>query len=376
MIETEARLMLDSAPGASVSIGGRVCDYFNGTGYFALQGHPVLAQALCQSVAQFGLGAATSRDGYGLTEAIVAVENQAARLFACESAYFFGSGYFGPAVLLQGLTGQYDHIFVDAASHYAVMDAIAISGKACTAFAHADADDLAKQLARRIKPGQIPLVISDGVFAVSGRIAPLQDYHQLLARYDHSLLCVDDAHGLGVLGKQGRGSLEYCAVEGERRHACGTLSKAFGGFGGLITGTEAFVEQLRKGSHIPWGSSSVPTPIAAATAAALTLVEQQPAIRQQLEDNVAYVRQGFRSMAFDPIPDTPVPIISLSGRGLDLAALQRQLMTQNILVSYIPEGGYTGVPEGGTIRISIFSSHQREQLDRLLLAIGDWLASA
>ena len=306
--------------------------------------------------------------GHGTTPAIAAVETEAAALFGCDSALYFGSGYWGPAILLQGLSAHYDHIIVDADSHYAIMDAIAISQKPYSHFAHRDVNDLEKVLQQKLSPGQVPLLITDGVFPASGALAPLPDYQRLLQAYS-GLLCIDDAHGFGVLGKNGRGSLDYWNVDGPNSYACGTLSKAFGGHGGLITGSKALIETLKQNSPLLNAASGVPTPIAAATAVALKLVANDPTIRQQLADNIAYTKAAFRVMGFDSIPDTPVPIICLGGQGLDLAALQRQLYQQGIAVQFIPAGAYTGVPEGGALRIALFSSHSREQLDGLLAAV-------
>ena len=239
---------LETAPGARVKIDGREYDYYCGTGYLALQGHPRLAQAVCDSVQRYGIGPATSRLGYGLTPAIAALEQQAAAFFATDRALYFASGYFGPAILLQGLQARYDHIFVDEQSHYAIRDGIALSQKPSSRFAHCDPENLAQTLQQKLKPGQRPLVISDGVFPASGALAPLPAYHRLLQNY-RGLLCIDDAHGFGVLGANGRGSLEYWGIEGEGRHACGTLSKAFGGHGGLIAGSQPIAETSLTRSH-------------------------------------------------------------------------------------------------------------------------------
>ena len=237
---------MHSAPGARVRIGSDEYDYFCGTSYLGLHGHPDLANAVCQAVTSFGTGPATTRAGYGLTPMISAVEENAASYFGSESALYFSSGYLGAAILLQSLSGHYDHIFVDAESHYAIRDGIALSRKPYTTFMHCSVDDLEQNMRTHLKSGQTPLVISDGVFPVTGRMAPLQAYHQVLLSHRRGLLCIDDAHGLGVLGEHGRGSLEYCGVASSGRFAYGTLSKAFGGYGGIISGSAAFIDQIKK----------------------------------------------------------------------------------------------------------------------------------
>lgn len=285
--------------------------------------------------------------------------------FEAERALYFVSGYLGNAILLQGLASQYEAIFVDQESHYSVMDGIAMVNKPTTIFAHRDPDDLRHKLKTKLFSGQRPLVISDGIFPASGEIAPLRDYDQVLAQYDQALLCVDDAHATGVLGRKGQGTLEYCHVQGEGRYSTGTMSKAFGGHGGIITGSESFIDRLNVGSRLPMASSPVPIPAAAATAKSLEILSGQPEFRQQLWSNVAYAKNAFRTMGFHAIPETPVPIICLSAKGVDLQAIQQHLFKEGIVVHYVPGGSYSSVPASGAIRVAIFSTHSRKQIDRL-----------
>ena len=361
---------MESAPNARTIINGREMDYFCGTGYFGLQGHPALIKAASEATEKYGIGSATSRAGYGNNPVILDVEKKAAEFFGTESALYYVSGYLGNAILLQGLSPEYDVIFADSESHYSVFDGAAIARKPVVTFAHCNPDDLKEKLHSELKPSQIPLVISDGVFPTSGVIAPLHQYDEILSHYDQSILCVDDAHATGVMGDKGHGTLEYCQVEGERRYASGTLSKALGGHGGIITGTTAFIELLKQHSHIPYSTSSTPIPAAAASVKALEILRLQPALRQQLWDNVAYAKNAFHRIGFNDIPDTPVPIICLSPKGADLPKLQQRLYEQGMVVHYVPGGSYTSVPKAGAIRIAIFSSHTSAQIDSLVTTIG------
>ena len=274
------------------------------------------------------------------------------------------SGYLGNSLLLKGLAPDYEVIFADENSHFSVFDGAAVSGKPTVRFAHGNAEALQQALQKNLKPGQRPLVISDGIFPTSGAIAPLQDYHQVLADYDKALLCVDDAHATGVLGKKGQGTLEYLGLQGEGRYSSGTFSKALGGHGGIIAGSRKLIERvmLKAASPAPLGA-------AAASAKALDLLMQQPQLRQQLWDNATYAKQAFRDVGFSDIPKTPVPFFCLSGEGINLKTVQQQLYSQGIAVLYIPDGGYSEVPPGGAIRVAICSSHSREQIDRLVASV-------
>ena len=294
---------LQSAPGATVLIDGREYDYFCGTGYYSLQSHPDLIDAAYQAMQQYGISSATSRAGFGNNPVLLAVEAAAARFFGTEQSLYTVSGYLGSAMLLQGLRDHYEVIFADQASHYSINDGAAIAGKPIICFKHCSAEDLVHKIQSNLKPGQRPLVITDGVFPTMGVIPPLVEYDQVLSGYEGALLCVDDAHATGVIGKLGRGSLEFCGVDGEGRYASGTCSKALGGHGGIIAGSEQFINTLKKHSPIYIGSNPVPIPAAAATCAGAGVCYRgKPQLREQLWANVAYAKQGFRQMGFDSIP--------------------------------------------------------------------------
>lgn len=267
-------------------------------------------------------------------------------------------------ILLQGLSEDYTVIFCDAASHYSVKTAAAAAGKPCIHFAHRSPEDLRRQLANHLPPGRRPLVLSDGVFPISGEIAPVADYLEAIAAYDNAALCLDDAHAYGVLGENGRGVQEYFHLEkAPNIYSCGTLSKAFGGQGGIITGRQAFINRLKTRSDVYYASSAVPNPSAAATACAIDLAMHKPQLRRQLWQNVALARHEFRSLGFH-IADTPVPIIALHSRpDVNLEKTTDALFhDRNKVVRYVAPDGYSGVPAGGAIRIAIFANHTQEQI--------------
>ena len=361
--------LMTSPPGAKTQLDGHNFDYFCGTGYFALQGHPQVIEAACEATRQYGLGSATSRMSFGNTPVVVDVEQKAAAFFEAEQAMYYASGYMGVSVLLQGLLPSYDVVFVDEKSHFSSMDAAIMSRKPVVRFAHCQADDLAMKLKAELKPGQRPMVVSDGIFPTSGVMPPLDAYDKVLAPIEGAQLCVDDAHAVGVVGHKGKGTLEYFGIEGVGRYSCGTFSKALGGFGGIIAGSAAFITALKQQTKMYLGASSVPTPAAAATAAAIDILRSHPEMRTRLAANTAYAKNAFREMGFQSIPDTPVPIICLSGPSVDWSKLQEHLFNQGLVTLYVPDGSYSGVPEGGALRLSIFSTHALDQIDRLIYEV-------
>jgi 8-amino-7-oxononanoate synthase len=358
--------VMQSPPGARTVIDGQEVDYFCGCGYYGFQGHPELIDAACKAVRRYGIGSATSRWGHGNNPALLEVESRAARFFAVESTLYYVSGYLGNSILLQGLRDDYDVVFVDAESHYSVLDGASLVDKPVVAFAHRSADDLKRQVARHLKPSQRPLLICDGVFPISGELSPTAAYVEVLEKYDEYTICVDDAHATGVIGEQGRGSFEYLGLSGERLYSSGTLSKALGGHGGIIAGDRSLIERLKSNSKVPFASSSPPTAAAAATAKALEILHENPQLRERLWDNATYAKSKLRDLGFDLNP-TPVPIICLSSGSVDLETLPRELLARGIAVSRFYPGAecYSSVPEGGAVRIAIFSTPTKEQIDRL-----------
>ena len=200
---------IEGAVGPRAVIAGRERDYFAGCGYLGLQNHPELIAVAAAALQRYGLGTATSRGGYGEHPVFVALEEAAARYFGVEAVLNYVTAYLGNTILLQGLRGEYDRVFMDDASHFSVRDSVQIAGMPVAPFRHLDPDDLAAQLRAQLRPGERPLVISDGVFPISGEIAPAPGYLQALANYAGAILCLDDAHATGVLGANGQGTAEY-----------------------------------------------------------------------------------------------------------------------------------------------------------------------
>ena len=354
---------MQSPPGPETVLDGKSYLYFAGTGYFCLHGHPEVIAAACEATRRYGLGSATSRHGFGNNPPLVEVERHAADFFASEDAFYFVSGYCGNAILAQGFGDEYDLILVDSASHYSVFDGVLQGRCRSTTFAHCDPADLERKLREELRPGERPLVMSDGVFPISGAIPPAADYAALVEPYGGGV-CLDDAHATGILGENGRGTFEHLGLSGERLYFSGTLSKAFGGHGGIIARDREFLDRVRSRSHLFNGASPPPVPAAAATAKALEIVSSHPEIRRRLWDNVAHFKSALEGMGFE-VDQTPVPIICLEiGNAEEMDRIQRSLMERGIVIAFTRE--YAGVGENGALRIALFSEHTREMLDRLL----------
>lgn len=353
--------------GPRVEIAGRGRDYFSGTGYLGLHNHPQVKKAAIETIKRYGLATGTSRGGYGEHPVYSALEAVARVYFAAERVLYYPSGYMSGVILAQGLRERYERIFIDDWAHYSLWDAARSSTKPITAFRHRDPQALAERLRGDLKPGERPFVLSDGVFPISGEIAPVPDYRQVLAAYPGAWLCLDDAHATGVLGAHGRGTLDYFGVEGDGLLAGHTLSKAIGGYGGLIAGPDQWIEELDRNSRVYAGASPPPLPVAAAAAVALSLAGDESR-RARLWANVARARKGLRALGW-PLEDTPVPILCLGARdGIDLGRLKDELFDRDICVAHVRS--YSSTPPGGALRVAIFATHTEEQIERLIENIG------
>jgi 8-amino-7-oxononanoate synthase len=373
---TTHTFIAESAPGPVTRIDGREYLYFVGTGYLGLQAHGEVIAAACDAAQRYGLHSATSRAGFGNTPPALLVEQRAAEFFGCQAAFYFPAGYASNGILLRAVESRFDAIFLDEHSHFSVAEAAAQSGTPTYRFRHRDAGGLAAALREHLAPGRRPLVASDGVFSVLGTIAPLTQYVDVLANYAGAGLLIDDAHGVGVLGDRGRGTLEHFGLfdsnvnsdVGASRLLCATLSKALGGYGGIIPGSQRFIEQVRKASHWYDGATPAPAAVTAASARALELIQAEPELRGRLRANVRMLKDGLRRLGFE-VDDSPVPIICLvAGNGDNMRRMQQELLRRGIAVAYM--AAYSGLGPAGGLRIAVFATHTEAMIGQLLDELG------
>ena len=361
---------MESPAGARTIFNGREMDYFAGTGYLGLQNHPVVLQAAQEALQRYGFSTATSRGGYGEHLLYDQLEKEVCAYFDAEKALHFASGYLGIPILTQATGNRFDHIFIDSSAHFSLWDAAYATNLPITPYHHLRAHSLAEQLQNELRPQEHPLVLSDGVFPVSGEIAPLPEYLALVKPFQ-GLVYLDDAHAVGVLGKNGRGTPEYYDIQDECCSTSATLAKALGGYGGVIWGRAKWVESIDRASRISAGASPPPLVVAAASARALAVARTTPELRHCLWNNVARARNGLRTLGWE-LPDTPVPILCLEARqGISLEQIKKKLFDQAIAVEMVRS--YTSAPAGGALRIAIFATHSHAQVDRLVDAISHWV---
>jgi 8-amino-7-oxononanoate synthase len=367
--------VMQSPPGAETIIDGQRYLYFAGTGYLGLAGHPEVIEAACEATRRYGIHSATSRGGFGHIPLTLEVERRAAEFFGVDDAFYFITGYVANHILVQALAGRVDALFVDAAAHFCIEEAARLAGRPIARFRHRDPEDLAQALQSKLKPGQRPMVLSDGVFSLTGALAPLHDYLRVLSTCELASLVIDDAHGWGVLGERGRGTLEHLGLWSDAINATvessgvglyvgGTLAKALGGFGGLIPGSRPFVDRVRSASHYYEGASAPPSAVAGASAKALELVRRDPALRQRLQANIRQLRSGLRHLGV-PTDDSPAANLGVQiGDAANMQRIHATLKAKGILVPYV--AAYAGSTKAGLLRFAVCATHTPAMIAQLL----------
>jgi 7-keto-8-aminopelargonate synthetase-like enzyme len=295
------------------------------------------------------------------------VEEAAARFFGAEDAAYLVSGYLSNMAGVQAMhdAGAFDVVFVDEQSHFCVNDAAMVTGVPVHRFAHMDPQDLKVQLEQNLAPSQKPLLLTDGLFPTLGRIAPVPEYVGILEAYDGTIW-LDEAHSVGILGPRGRGTYDHYGLAGERLLFGGTLSKAFGGFGGVIPGSKAFIDSVR-GGPVMIAASAPPSPVAAATLAGIGRVGSHPELRERIWANARQLKQGIQGLGFE-VEATDVPIVAIALNGAEeMQRVHRELMARGIAIQYTH---YRGADAEGVLRIVVFSAHTEAQIARLIEELG------
>jgi len=363
LIGSQYKFTMGSGPGPETVINGKRYLYFGGTGYFSFQTHPEILQAAQKALAEFGMDTATSRDIFGTSPLLLAVEKKVREFMGTEDAIYLPSGYLINIAGFQSLTElrRFDAMFVDEGAHWSITDFMYALQKPVFTFAHGDPEDLGQKLKKHLPSGQKPLVASDGIFPTFGKIAPLQAYFPLVENYD-GCLWVDDCHALGVLGEHGRGTYEYYGLHSERLYCGGTLSKAVGAHGGIISGKSEFILPIRAG-HVVNGSNASVSAAAAAAVKGLELMMAQPELRQQLWRNARQLKSGLKAMGFDQ-DDTPVPVAAWTLKTAEeMDRVQAEMMKRGIAIQ---RTDYVGAGPGGVLRAVVFADHKPEQIARML----------
>jgi 7-keto-8-aminopelargonate synthetase-like enzyme len=332
---------------------------FSGAAYLALHDEPVLRRAAYEALErgyafQHQLGPL-----YGFIDPpLDRLQAAAAEFMGCETALYFSSGFFIGQIGLCAHSAPGDHLYLDGSAHYNLVQAAKLSGLPSTTFAHRDPGSLEEAVSKTLGGGERPLVVTDGMFATTGDLAPLDQYRRVIEPFGGRMF-VDDAHGFGVLGANGRGCAEHFGVE-DIADIGGTLSKAFCSQGAVIGCTR---ETAQRVIHVPPArGANAGSPISAAVAAAaIGFVRAHPERRAHLWEVSAHVRSRLRAIGID-VSESPSPVMAFKmGDRANMRRIQHRLFERQI---YLPISDYIGAGPGGVFRCAIFADHSLEDIDR------------
>jgi 8-amino-7-oxononanoate synthase len=360
------RKIMETPQGVEVVADGRRLVNFCGNDYLGLANHPDVVTALRRGAELYGAGAGAAHLVCGHGRAHHALEEELADFTKRERALLFSTGYMANLGVISALAGRGDTVFEDRLNHASLLDGALLSGARLKRYAHADPEALRGELAGC--PSKTKLIVSDGVFSMDGDVAPIPEL-AAVAREQGAWLMIDDAHGLGVLGEEGQGTLARFGLnQDDVPVLVGTLGKAFGTFGAFVAGSEELIEFLIQRARTYIYTTALPPAMAEATRAALRLVREESWRREHLGRLVARFRAGAEQLGLrlmaSPTPIQPVVL------GANEAALRasRALLEAGFLVSAIRP---PTVPAGtARLRITFTAAHTEAQVDRLLDALG------
>lgn len=350
-----------------ISINGQTYTNFSSNDYLGLSGHPEIAEAAITAFRRYGCGSGASRLLSGSYISHKRLEDRIARFKNTEAALLFNSGYAANTGIIPAIAGADTTIFSDELNHASIIDGIRLSKAKIKIYRHCDVNHLEKLLRKSF--GR-KLIITDTVFSMDGDIAPLKDIVFLSKRYN-AILMIDDAHGTGVLGRTGKGSLEYLGIRGNDVVQMGTLSKALGCFGGFVAGSRSLINFLINKARSFIYSTSLPPAVAEACIKAIDIVNSQSHnLRKRLWGNRQRLYQGLKELGYDTLNSETQIIPILAGDIRNTLKIGDYLYKQRI---FAPAIRPPTVPEGRCrIRFSVTAGHTEEDIDLVLEALRRW----
>ena len=341
--------------------------FFGGTDYHRLASHPDVLRVLREVADSDGLSCAGSRTTTGNHPLFTELERRLAAFLGAGEAALCSSGYLSNAVALEAVAGEFQRFFIDGSAHSSLAaPAGRLPQEGVVVFRHADPEDLARELKAHLRPGERPLILTDGVVPVDGEMSPLAAYWEAVRDFGGALL-VDDAHGIAVVGPSGKGSPEEAGLPAESFIQTGTLSKGLGAFGGLVAGPAGLAGKIAGKSQAFVGATPIPPPIAAAAIRSIEILQGSPGLIVGLRARMLRVRERLGAMGLR-VASSPAPIVSITHHDVPKNLRLRSLLFERGI--YPPFSHYPGSPPGGHFRFAVSSAHTEEDVDLLLGTIG------
>ncbi len=357
---------IEASEGPRVRCNGRELVMAGSNNYLGLTHHPKVIAAARAALEEYGTGCSGSRFLNGNTTIHQTLENRLAEFMGKDAALIFSTGFMVNHGAIGCLFDKGDVIYSDDENHASIIDGCRQSRGAVVKYAHADVADCRKQIAATWNDQTAGGIVTDGVFSMTGNIAPLPELAALKKEFPQLKLYVDDAHGFGVFGANGRGIGEHFQCMNQIDLVMGTFSKSLASIGGFVAGTTEVIEYVRHKARPLWFSASIPAPSAAAALAALEVVATEPQHRERLWENYRFAKHGFQELRLYIMPSqAPILAIWVGSEGKAIK-LTMELRDHGVFATPV---AYPAVPYGHSlIRTSYMASHTREDLAFLLKA--------
>lgn len=359
------RQISESPQGAEIRIDGKKYLNFSSNDYLGLANHPGIIRALHTGAEKYGVGSGAAHLISGHSVAHHALEEELADFTGRQRALVFSTGYMANLGVLCTLLKKGDSIFEDKLNHASIIDGGLLSGATLQRYLHTDVDSLNKKISN--SNATTKLIATDGVFSMDGDIAPINQL-AALAKQHKAWLMVDDAHGIGVIGKQGKGTLALLnATSEDVPILVGTFGKAFGTFGAFIAGAEPLIETLIQNARTYIYTTALPAAIAHATRTSLKLIIQSDDRRQHLQALIKQFKEGATQLALNLMPSVSAIQPLLVGNAEKVLLIKNSLQQQGIVVGAIRS---PTVPTGTErLRITLSAAHKSQQVEQLLSSL-------
>ncbi len=350
---------IESGQNTEVMMSGHKVLMFGSNSYLGLTNHPKVIEAAVEATRKYGTGCAGSRFLNGTLDLHLALEKELAEFVGKEEAIIYSTGFQVNLGVVSCVTGRNDYILCDELDHASIVEGRRLSFSTAAKFKHNDMEDLEREL-QKCNPESIKLIVVDGVFSMEGDMANLPEIVRLKKKYNASIM-VDEAHGLGVLGRQGRGTCDHFGVTDDVDLIMGTFSKSLAAIGGFIASDASVINYLRHNSRSYIFSASNTPAATAAARAALHIMKTEPERIQHLWDVTNYALTSFRQLGFE-IGNTSTPIIPLYVRDMEKTfQVTTMLFEEGVFVNPVVPPACS--PNDTLIRFSLMATHTKEQVD-------------
>ena len=353
-----------SAPTGTINLDGRDVVLLGSNNYLGLSTHPKVIAAAVEATRTFGAGASGSRLISGNSELYTALETNLAKAKGTEAALVFSSGYAANTSVLPVLAGEGDLILSDALNHASIIDGCRLSRATKQVYQHCDVEHL-RALLSESAGFRRRLIVTDGVFSMDGDIAPLPDICDLAAKYD-AMVLVDDAHGFGVLGKDGSGTVAHFGLEGKGIIQMGTLSKAVGALGGYIAGTRPLIELLINRARGFIFTTGLPPATLAAANAALDLMRSTPELQQRLFSHAKHLKTALIDLGYTLLPSETQILPVVLGSPQRATNTAEALLAEGVFAPAIRPPAVP--PDTSRLRLTVMATHTEAEIQRAIAA--------